>query len=198
MCTILLVRHGEHPLTGRTLVGRDSANVHLSELGQEQARDLAELLADRGVKCIQSSPRVRCLETAAPLADHLGLPVHVHDALDEVDFGDWTGLDFAALESDPKWYAWNVSRARARAPGGETIAEARTRVLRHIERMSVRYPSEIIAMFTHAEIIRAIRLHFAELSPDDWRSVDVPLASVTELEIPPAAVPQCLFEAAAS
>ena len=198
MCTILLVRHGEHPLTERTLVGRDDGSVHLSKRGQEQADELAELLADRGVDCVQSSPRVRCLETAAPLADLLGLPVHVHDALDEVDFGYWTGRDFVTLNPDREWYAWNVHRARTRAPGGETIAEARTRVLQHIDRMSLRSPTATIAMFTHAEIIRAVRLHRAGLSPGAWQSIQVPLASVTEIELPVRSVPEILFEAAAS
>ena len=198
MCTILLVRHGEHPLTGCTLVGRDSATVHLSQKGREQARLLSQSLADRGINCIQSSPRVRCLETAAPLADRLGLPVHVHNALDEVDFGDWTGLHFEELENDPAWYAWNVSRADTRAPGGETMAEARRRLMRHLERMAARYPSGTLAMFTHAEIIRAVKLHQAGVSVNAWQSVDVPLASVTTVEIPPDVVPESLFEAAAS
>jgi probable phosphoglycerate mutase len=124
--------------------------------------------------------------------------VHVHNALDEMDFGEWTGLCFAELENDPKWHAWNVNRARTRPPGGETMVEARARVLRHVERTAARYPSGTIAMFTHAEIIRAIKLHQAGLSPNAWQTVDVPLGSVTTLEIPPTSVPQSVFEAAAS
>ncbi|MBV8800274.1 MAG: histidine phosphatase family protein [Alphaproteobacteria bacterium] len=202
MCSIFLVRHGEHPLIGTTLVGRDNASVHLSDQGWQQARELATLLGDRDIECIQSSPRVRCLETAGPLADRLGLPVHVHDALDEIDFGDWTGLTFEALEQDPQWYMWNASRARARAPGGETIMEACTRAMQHVEQMCIRYPSKAIAMFTHAELIRAVRLHQRGLSPDAWHSVEVPPVSITELWMWPSRSPtpaqESIFAAAAS
>lgn len=198
MCTILLVRHAEHTLTGHTLVGRDDAAVHLSKRGKEQARALAESLLDRDIDCIQSSPRVRCLETAAPLADALGLPVHVHNALDELDFGKWTGLRFEELQKDSRWHAWNDNRTGTRAPRGETMAEARARVLRHMEFMALRYRTATIAMFTHAEIIRAVKLHRAGLSANAWPSVDVPLASIATVEIRPTPLPESVFEAAAS
>jgi len=195
---MLLVRHAEHPLTGHTLVGRDETSVRLSERGREQARTLAESLLDRHINCIQSSPRVRCLETAAPLADRLGLPVHVHNALDELDFGKWTGLRFEELQKDSRWHAWNGKRAGTRAPNGETMAEARARVLRHMELMAARHRTATIAMFTHAEIIRAVKLHRAGLSVNAWQSVNVPLASIVTVEIRPTPLPESVFEAAAS
>ncbi|HEX5226080.1 MAG TPA: histidine phosphatase family protein [Bryobacteraceae bacterium] len=196
MGRILLVRHADHPLAAKTLVGRDNNTVRLSEFGRRQAAQLAEVLADEAIDCLQSSPRLRCIETAEALATEFDLPVVIEGALDEIDFGAWTGVEFAQLHDDPKWYAWNVRRTRTRPPGGETIAEARTRLLQHIDAMSHRYPTRTIAMVTHAEMIRAVRLHRAGLSADAWKSIDVPLASITELA--PVRFPESTLEAAAS
>jgi probable phosphoglycerate mutase len=198
MCRILLIRHADHPMAGKVLAGRDENTVHLSEPGRRQAAQLAELLADDPIDCLQSSPRLRCIETAEALAVEFDLPVVVEPALDEIDFGAWTGAEFAQLQNDPKWYAWNVHRARTRPPQGETMAEARTRALRHIASMSRRYPTRTIAMVTHAEIIRAIRLSRAGLSVDAWQKVDVPLASITTLNLPPGRPREAALEAAAS
>jgi len=198
MCRILLIRHAEHPLSAKTLVGRDDNTVHLSALGRQQAAQLAKLLAEEPIDCLQSSPRLRCIETAEALATEFDLPVIVEPALDEIDFGVWTGAEFARLANDPKWRAWNAKRSRARPPGGESMAEVRNRVLRHIESTNRRYPSWTVAMVTHAEIIRAIQLHGAGLSADGWQSFDVPLASVMTVELTPARLPATILEAAAS
>ena len=198
MCRVLLIRHAEHPLIGQKLVGRDDATVHLSETGRQQAAALADSLADEAIDCLQSSPRLRCIETAGALAAPFDLPVLVASALDEVDFGAWTGLAFDTLHGDPRWHAWNAHRVRTRPPGGESMAEVRRRVLRHLEQISRRYPSGTVAMVTHAEIIRAVRLHRADLSPDAWHAIDVPPASVTAVEMAPRGVRQEFLEAAAS
>ena len=198
MCRILLVRHADHPLAATTLAGRDENTVHLSSVGRQQAAQLAQILADEAIDCLQSSPRLRCIETAEALATDFDLPVVVEPALDEVHFGAWTGAKFTRLESDPIWYAWNVHRSRTRPPEGESIAEARARILQHMESMSRRYPSRTLVMVTHAEIIRAVRLHRAGLSADAWATVDVPLASVTAIEMAPAPFASAVLEAAAS
>src|SRR5690242_3226960 len=112
MCTMLLIRHAEHGLIGHTLVGRDNNDVHLSEMGRAQAAAAAQMLSEEPIDCIQSSPRLRCIETAEALADTFDLPVLVEAALDEVDFGDWTGAHFEALARDARWYKWNARRSR--------------------------------------------------------------------------------------
>jgi broad specificity phosphatase PhoE len=197
LCKFLLIRHAEYPLIGHTLAGRDDG-IRLSETGRDQARGLARSLLSEPLICIQSSPRLRCLETAEALAEAFDLPVLVESALDEVDFGRWSGLDFTALETDPDWHLWNSDRSRARAPGGETMSEAQARILCHIERTTRRYRSGTVAVITHAEIIRAAWLHHMGRPLDEWRSIAIAPASVTALEYPAVRMPEMIFEAAAS
>jgi probable phosphoglycerate mutase len=83
---ILLIPHAEHTPIDRSLLGHDDF-VRLSEAGRAQARALVDQLVGEPIVCIQSSPQVRCLETADALAEALDLPVMIEPALDEVHAG---------------------------------------------------------------------------------------------------------------
>ncbi|MBN8506566.1 MAG: histidine phosphatase family protein [Burkholderiales bacterium] len=73
--TILLLRHAEK-------AAEPAADPGLSEAGQQRAQQLAEALRHAGVQHILVTKWRRTRDTAAPLAQHLGLPVQVLDARD--------------------------------------------------------------------------------------------------------------------
>lgn len=79
--TVYLVRHGDAG-ERKEWDGPDPLRP-LDENGWTQAEQLADLLADRGVQRVISSPYVRCTQTVEPLADRLGLRVEESDALAE-------------------------------------------------------------------------------------------------------------------
>jgi 8-oxo-dGTP pyrophosphatase MutT (NUDIX family)/phosphohistidine phosphatase SixA len=61
----------------------------LDERGRAQARDLVPVLETFGPVAITSAPRVRCVETVEPLAEHLGLPIELDERLtDEAGVDD--------------------------------------------------------------------------------------------------------------
>ena len=83
--TVLLVRHGLTPTTGRVLYGR-SAGQHLSDEGQRQAEAAAQRIAKlKSVAAIYSSPLERARETALPIARARGLAVRIERGLLEPD-----------------------------------------------------------------------------------------------------------------
>lgn len=82
--TVHLLRHGEVDNPDRVLYGRMPGFV-LSDLGVAQAKLAAEYLAERDIGYLVSSPLERALQTAAPLADALGLTVAVDERLIEAD-----------------------------------------------------------------------------------------------------------------
>jgi broad specificity phosphatase PhoE len=55
----------------------------LSKAGRRQADALGDLLVDRGVTRVVSSPSVRCRQTVEPLGQRLRLPVDLADELAE-------------------------------------------------------------------------------------------------------------------
>ncbi len=77
-----LVRHGEVHNPEGILYGRRDG-FHLSDLGRQMAEKTAAALASRDVIVLRSSPLERARETAAPLADRLGLEVQIDDRVIE-------------------------------------------------------------------------------------------------------------------
>lgn len=178
--TFYLVRHAAHGLLERVLTGR-MPQVHLADLGQAQARRLAQHFAGLNISAIQSSPRERAEETARPIARAVNLPCDIVDALDEIDIGAWTGRAFADLAGDPDWQSWNSSRSTARAPGGESMAEVQARMLAHLQAARTVYPEGRVIIVSHADVIKAGLLHFLGASLDAFANFDVAPASISTL-----------------
>lgn len=173
---ILLARHGSHAELGHVLSGR--SEVELSPAGRAEAERLAAWLADVPLAAIHSSPRRRARQTAEVVAGPHGLVVERIDALDEIDFGAWAGARFAKLESDTHWRHWNEARDRARAPGGETMAEATARAVHHLEALTAAGP---VLCVTHCDLIRGVVAHYLGLGLDRLLSFDCAPASLTTL-----------------
>lgn len=83
MSEVVLVRHGE-AAAGWT----DDLDPGLSDLGQEQAQRVAELLAALGPRPIFSSPMRRCRETAAPLARLWSRQAEIEQRVGEIQAPD--------------------------------------------------------------------------------------------------------------
>ena len=159
-----LVRHGSHDELGRVLSGR-TTGVALNPAGRDEASALARALAGAGVGAILSSPQRRTVETAAILARALGPTPQVDPALDEIDFGEWSGRDFADLSGDA-WDLWNTARATAPAPGGETMAGAVARAAALIHRLGADGGEHVLCV-SHCDIIRGVVCHYLGLTLDN-------------------------------
>lgn len=178
--TILLVRHAAHTDLGRVLSGR-AGDVPLSASGADQAHRLADRLAREPLDRLQSSPVARAQDTATAIGTGRRLPVEQVAALDEIDFGEWTGRPFTELERDPRWREWNARRSLATAPGGEAMAAVQQRVLAHLREAAQEAAGMVVAMVSHADVIRAAVAGILGLSLDRILSFDVDPASITRV-----------------
>jgi len=77
-----LLRHGEVFNPDKILYGR-LPGYHLSDLGRQMAVRAADYFAGRDVTTLMASPLQRAQETAAPIAERLGLPIGVDGRLIE-------------------------------------------------------------------------------------------------------------------
>lgn len=179
---LILVRHAHTRTAGRILTGR-TPGVRLTGEGRSQARRLADALATLQVEAVVSSPLERALETADAIAKARSLRVEAREAWTELDFGEWTNRVISEPDDDPRWREWNSARETARIPGGESMGEARDRVVADAMLLAGRHPGGIVVAVTHAEIVRAMILHAREASLDSWHALDIPPASVSVLEL---------------
>lgn len=149
---IVLARHASHDEIGHVLSGR--SDIALNARGQGEAAALAEAVAAHPPASLHVSPRARTVETAAAIGRRIGVPAHVAPALDEIDFGAFTGRSFVALERDAAWHRWNGERDIARCPGGETMSEAVARAAGYLTGLErANYPALCV---THCDIIRGL------------------------------------------
>jgi 8-oxo-(d)GTP phosphatase len=79
---LYLVRHAQAGSRAESNLPDDTLRP-LTREGRHQAAALAGVLDEMGVRSIYTSPYRRCVQTAAPLGAHLGLPVIETDDLGE-------------------------------------------------------------------------------------------------------------------
>jgi broad specificity phosphatase PhoE len=115
---MIMLRHGQTAFNVHFAATRTDPGIvdpKLTPLGQQQALHAAEALAGAGIRRIIASPYTRALQTAAPLARRLGLPVAINPLVRErfaftCDIGSprtalataWPEHDFAGL--DEVWW----------------------------------------------------------------------------------------------
>ncbi len=177
---LYLARHAPHDLIGDVLTGR-SGGAGLSAGGRGQARRLARALRGAPIHAVHCSPQRRTRETAGIIADQLKLEVQIVDALDEIDFGDWTGKRFADLAREPDWIAWNERRSCTAPPGGERMQAVVERARSHIEaRMD-----EVAGLLcvSHCDVIRGLIAHYLGLDLDHMLRFDIEPASFSMVDI---------------
>ena len=175
----LLIRHGENDwVEEKRLAGR-TPGVHLNETGRRQAAELAALLADQPIAAIYSSPLERCMETAQPLAEALGLPVQPEVGVIEVDYGSWQGGDLETLAQRPEWKAVQHYPSQFRFPGGETLREVQCRAVEVMESMRAHHPNQVVAIFSHGDIIRTTVAHYLGVPIDLFQRVEISPASLS-------------------
>ncbi|MEO5875167.1 MAG: histidine phosphatase family protein [Streptosporangiaceae bacterium] len=122
-----LLRHGEVHNPEGILYGR-LPGYNLSEDGVLMAKAAANFFAARDVTALVSSPMERARQTAAPLAETLGLDVVVDDRLIEAA-NSFEGEKFAVRRlGDPK--LWPRMRNPLTPSWGEPYEEIARRMLR--------------------------------------------------------------------
>jgi probable phosphoglycerate mutase len=180
--TFLLVRHASHDLLGNALAGRSPA-VRLNEAGRHEAQALAATVASLAVRAIFVSPQPRAVDTAQPLAERLQRAPQVDPALDEIDFGRWTGAAFEALARDPLWPTWVERRSIATPPGGESFAHVQARIVRCLQRLHGEYPEDLVAVVSHGDVLKAALAHYLRISLDHLESFELRPASVSVVTV---------------
>ena len=149
---MVLIRHGRPEVGGL-------ADPGLCADGQEAAARLAEHLASGAVRrpdAVWSSPMRRALETAAPLAERLGLPVHTDDRLREFDHGApaYVAADDAPSAEDRTrmWRALETGWWGEHRFDPEAFARDVDAVL---DDLAAAHPHGAVAVVCHAGVINA-------------------------------------------
>ena len=148
---LLLIRHAL-PVRRELLEG--AADPELSEAGLAQAERLADYLASEAVHAIYASPLRRAVQTAAPLAARLSLPVVEVDGIAEYDrlSSEYVPIEELKANNDPRW-AQMLADDWSDRP--ETKLEFTTRITDAIEGIVAAHRGENVAVVCHGGVINA-------------------------------------------
>jgi probable phosphoglycerate mutase len=182
MTILLLIRHGENDYyIQKKLPGR-LPDIHLNDLGRQKAEALITALVGRSVIAIYSSPLERAVETALPLARHYALEIQLHEGLNELDCGDWKGKSISKLQRLKAWKSVQQESSRFKFPGGESFMEAQNRVSSALMEIQANHgEDEVVACFTHCDMIRLAVAHFLGMPLDDFQRLSAEPASITTI-----------------
>ena len=183
---ICFVRHGE---TDWNVAQRMQGHIDrpLNDLGEAQAQAVGRYFAGRELAAIYSSDLQRALQTAAPIAQALNLPVIPLQALRERCFGRCEGLTFSEIAVR---YEDDARAMVSRDPdyvtpgGGESRRAHEQRVVVCIEDLLRRHPGEVLAVVTHGQVLDVIYR----------RAYGLPLGARREHPIPNGGVNWVLFD----
>lgn len=182
MTTFHMVRHGLIDAPHGVLNGR-RPGVHLLPEGRRQAERAAEKLAGEPVHAIFTSPLERTQETAALIADRLGLQPYLEPALLEVAYGDWTGEAYAEFDPAGPWPRYNSFRSGTRIPGGELMLETQSRIVCWMLQQQSQRPDETLVIVSHGDVIRSALVYFLGMPIDLMLRVEITQGSITTLQI---------------
>ena len=183
---LLLVRHAEveeryHKIFGGVI------DMNLSARGHEQARALANFLHRQKIDAIYASPMKRVQQTLAPYLRNGAPPQTIMPALREIDFGDWTGLNWEKVCEKFKLnsHEWLDHIERGVTPNGENGAQFRARVEPCVREIIQANPGKTVGVFCHGGVVRMILAILLEMPLPKTNAFEVEYASVTRVALHP-------------
>ena len=155
MNDLLFIRHPETDMAG-TFCGH--IDPRLNAAGHRQIRILIEGLHAEPITYVVSSDLQRASTAAKAIADFFAVPCLLRRELREIGFGEWEGRTWDQIESLDANFArqWLEHFPSLTPPGGEPFNDFETRVLGEINLLMQPSESGLIAVVTHAGVMRVV------------------------------------------
>jgi probable phosphoglycerate mutase len=177
---VLFIRHGTNDWVHGRLAGW-TPGVHLNEEGRKQAEALSQRLGDLPIAAIYSSPLERTVETAQAIATPRALHLRLVENLGEVRYGEWQGAELKELYKHELWPGVQHYPSGTRFPNGETLGEVQARAVATIDTLRAQHPKEIIALVSHADLIRLVVAYYIGMHIDLFQRLVINPCSVTAI-----------------
>jgi alpha-ribazole phosphatase len=154
---VYLMRHGEVRNGGEKRYN-GHIDIDITEIGREQMRRLAEMLAGKNIAAVYSSDLIRSVKGAEIISRSLNLMYTPLRELRERGVGKWEGLTAEEIrERFPgEFTAWRADLLNYRPPDGECLLDVRERVLPVYKKLVNSHPGQEIAMLLHGGVNRVI------------------------------------------
>lgn len=184
MTQILLIRHAVNDFVKSGKLAGWTPGVHLNDEGKAQAEALGKRLSSTPIEQLYASPLERTMETAEAIRTYQPhLEIKQTLELGEVRYGDWEGMEISKLSGRKMWQVVQQYPSRAEFPNGETMRGVQTRAVNAIENLVAAHPREMVAIVTHADIIKMVLAHYLGMHLDEFQRIVITPASISMLSL---------------
>lgn len=174
---LYVTRHGEtefnvlHKISGTT-------DVELTDKGKEQAAKLAELLADKNIDLIISSPMKRAQDTARAIAQKCNVDILIDERLKEQDYGIYEGMDpkTSEFQSDRRHFA-------LRCPQGESKLQLAARAYALLDDIKDKYSDKTVLLVCHGGTCRVIHTYFHDMTNEEFFGFKMDNCGIQEYDL---------------
>ena len=174
---IILVRHGESRAATKEnpfplVDGHGDPELHPN--GEAQAVAVVERLKHEVIDAIYVTSLQRTVQTAAPLAGHLGMQTRLEADLREVCLGEWEGgiLRMKAAAGDPIFVQMQAEERWDVIPGAESWETLNQRITGGLSRIHQQHPDQKVVAVVHGGVIGHILAHATGSSPFAFNGAD--------------------------
>ena len=184
---LLLARHAEVEVRYHKIFG-GRIDMNLSPRGHDQAALLAKFLHTRKLDAIYASPMKRVQQTLAPFLKNGALAQTIVPELREVDFGDWTGLNWEQVSQKFQLltHEWLEHIEQGVPPNGETGPQFRARVEPALREVIKKHPGQTVGIFCHGGVIRMILSILLKIPLPRTNMFEIEYAGATQIALYPS------------
>lgn len=189
--TLIIARHHESEWNHQGL-WTGTRDVHLTQYGFLKSAEMGELIKDTRIDDAYASMQVRAIETLSCMLNDLKLyhvPASYVHALDERDYGDYTGKnkwemekligeeDFERMRRD-----WDYP-----IPGGETLKMVYERVVPFYKEIVLPLVAagRNVLLVSHGNALRALTMYLEDIPPEKARGVEMLFGAVVLYKVNP-------------
>lgn len=177
-----LIRHAEvEPAYQGVFGGR--IDMNLSDRGHLQASALANYLKTQHLQVVYASPMKRVQQTLAPFVANGAPTPQTLNELREVDFGDWTGLNWDEVQAryGTSAFAWLDELEAARVPNAESASTFGARLEPAVRRILEEQGGRQVAVFCHGGVIRMMMALLLNWPLSRMAAFQIEYASITRI-----------------
>lgn len=157
MVQIVLVRPGscDYDEQGRL---QGQLNIPLNAQGNQDVAHLIDVLGSLGVEAVFAANSEPTEQTGEQIARALGVKFKALEKLPNVNLGLWEGMlvDEVKRKHPKVFRRWEELEENVCPPQGETLGEARARVVKHLQRLVKKHPKGRVAVVAPAPLSNLI------------------------------------------
>lgn len=166
-----LIRHGQTNWNEERRA-QGQSDSRLTELGEQQARELGEKLDAIEFDRIYCSSSLRTRQTAELAFGHKNKDIEYLDSLREIFLGPWEGRLYDEIEveyGDSFHHFWNEPHKFAVA-GAESFYDLQARAMGALNGIVSNNSHQRVAIVSHGALIKSVLAHIEAMPMEDlWR-----------------------------